>query len=115
MLGKQLADCKVRVGEVKSRLVSTQDTLSQHSTLVSHITDQQKQCEARLSLVKISDLEVRRTKRDHHDLQVCTTSISLFYRFASYIVVVSFSRHETYAHTCNARSLPYPRHMIYYW
>lgn len=55
---------------MKSRLVSTQETLSQHTTLVSHIADQQKQCEGRLSLVKTSDLEVRRTKRDHHDLQV---------------------------------------------
>ena len=74
-LSLSLSECKARAVDVKSELVDIQGSLSQHSALANHISEQQKQCSARLSLVKTSGLEIRRTKRDHDELQVCLWQI----------------------------------------
>ncbi|XP_067943129.1 nesprin-1-like [Watersipora subatra] len=74
-LVKVLSDCKSRAAKIKVDLVEIQGSLSQLSALVNHITEQQKQCAARLALVKTTGLEIRRTKRDHDELQLLKSQL----------------------------------------
>lgn len=65
-----LSNAKASAVSVKSALVDIQGSLNQHSALVNHIAEQQKQMGGRLSLIKTTNMEFRRTKRDNDDLEV---------------------------------------------
>lgn len=69
-LGEELSRLHDQVARQKSLLVSDQELLATQSRLLTDIKDQLKHCETRLSMIKKSDLEARRAKRDNSDIQV---------------------------------------------
>lgn len=74
------------VVSVKKNVVTSQQLLTQQSTLLAHINEQVKQCETRLSLIKTNTgLEVRRARRDHADLQVYSNADSSWHMSIIYL------------------------------